>query len=224
MKRTKKEILSDVKKEVKTSKFIDNNTVKIEYTDGTSAIRLHNTDVITFNKDKIILNSGGWRTKTTKERINQYNGIGLNIWQSKGIWTISGFDFYDGITFNKEGKLIGKNKTVNIEKIDKLKKKISKFVNLITKDNLPLPNSGDCWLCALVDEDNKPMGNDNNDHLMQHIKENYMHGSLIVNAMRDAGYSDTQIGFHYQAKITDSIKRAVRKYLQKRLILNIAIK
>jgi hypothetical protein len=36
------------------------------------------------------------------------------------------------------------------------------------------------------------------EHLREHIKENYMHGSLIVNALRFCGYRDQGIRFILQ--------------------------
>ncbi|MDD4354226.1 MAG: hypothetical protein PHN56_07280 [Candidatus Nanoarchaeia archaeon] len=68
------------------------------------------------------------------------------------------------------------------------------------------------------------LGTDNNDHLITHLKEKYLHGSILVNAMREAGYRDEQIRFHYAGKYFDAFKRSLRKYLQKRLISNIAVK
>lgn len=54
------------------TKRVANNTLEVNYEDGKRAIRLHNTDVITFDGNKITLNSGGWHTRTTMERINRY--------------------------------------------------------------------------------------------------------------------------------------------------------
>jgi hypothetical protein len=45
----------------------------IEDPDDEIAVRLHNTDVVTFRRDgAITLNTGGWFTVTTKERINRF--------------------------------------------------------------------------------------------------------------------------------------------------------
>lgn len=222
----KADILAGTTKEVVTSKFVDRNTLKVSYKDGSEAIRLHNTDVVTFLPNgKIELNSGGWRTATTKERINKFSPARLH--QDKGVWYVSGSIFYDGMLIDKDGKLVSKKKEANIKKIDKIKTDIKKFVDLITEDNLPIPSGGDCWLCCLVDEKGLTWGDqrpDNHDHLHQHIKEKYLHGSLLVNAMREAGYRDEQIGFHYHLKLADTFKRSLRKYLQKRLIKDISVK
>ena len=101
MKRTKQSIMSAITKEVKSSKFIDNNTLDILYLDNSRAIRLHDTDVVTFEDNKVILNSGGWRTPTTKDRINKFSPIRVN--QEKGKWYVNSLLFFDGITFDKAG-------------------------------------------------------------------------------------------------------------------------
>ena len=226
---TKKELLSGVPN-VKTSKFIATNTLRVEYTDGTKVIRLHKTDIITFLKNgNFCLNSGTWRTPTTKERIN--DNCPARISQNKSIWYLrDGNLFYDNCIINSEGKLISKplNNSAIENKVKKLKKQISDYCNLITKDNLPYPNGGDCFLCSFHEEKTgKSWGdfcNNDNEHLLNHLKEKYLHGSILVNSMRESNYSDMQIGLHYQMKFADTFKRSVRKYLQKRLISNIAIK
>ena len=217
MKQTKKEILAGCIKEVKSAKIIANNTLKIEYVDNTIAIRLHDTDVLTFVKNKIIVNSGGWNTLTTRNRINTFSLLRMST--EKGLPYINGHSFYDGITFNKEGKLLSKKKSHNTKKINKLKAQIKGYCNLITKDNLPLPSNGDCWFC-LMTTNGETLGDvtSNTDHLLQHIKEGYLHGSILVNSMKFAGYNNEQINYHYQIKAIDTFKRNLRKYLIKKLI------
>ena len=220
--RTKKDLLSKTEN-VKLAKVINNNTLSMEYENGKKVIRFHDTDIITFEGNNFILNSGGFRTKTTKERINEYTPA--RIQQNKGLWFIQGKLFYDNCKINSKGELISREIKVNENKINKLKKQIAKYVNLISKDNLPYPDAGDCWDCSLRTKDGQTMGEiSKSDHLLSHLKENYLHGSILVNAMRESGYTDTGINFHYQMKYTNYFKRALRKYLQKRLISNIAVK
>lgn len=174
---TKTQMLSDVTKDIESAKKVDNNTLEIKYSDGTRAIRFHHTDVITWlTNGNIIFDSGGWRTSTTKDRINNYSGY--NIHQKDYIWYFeNGIKFYDGITFNKNGKLITKNTKLNLKKLKKVKQDIKKYVNLIDDlKELPKPNNGDCWYCLLRGKDGKTMGDlsTDNDHLTQHIKEGYI--------------------------------------------------
>jgi hypothetical protein len=47
-----------------------NNTVLVQHADGRLAVRLHETDVVTFHGDgSATLNSGGWQTFTTRDRM-----------------------------------------------------------------------------------------------------------------------------------------------------------
>ena len=64
---------------------VGNNTYAyIEY-DGSVSIALHGTVVVRFFQNGLVqLNSGGWRTHTTKDRINQYSPVG--VYQKKGEW------------------------------------------------------------------------------------------------------------------------------------------
>jgi hypothetical protein len=82
-------------------------------------VRLHSTNVITFNPDdSITLNSGGWHTATTKDRINQYIPAGYRITQAGGVWFLTHttnaehnpetkYKYEDGITITANGNVIG---------------------------------------------------------------------------------------------------------------------
>lgn len=222
MTRTKKDILENVDKPVKSSRKVAKNSVEIYYEDGTRAIRLHDTDVVTFDGEKIIFNSGGWRTNTTKERMSQFSPFFMR--QEDGVWYINGHYYYDGITLDHQGNLLSETREPDFAYIKKVKKQINGYVRLITEDNLPLPDAGDCWLCALQDQDGNTIGENDTDHLWSHIEEGYVHGWILVNAMREKGYGDEQIRTHYALKIVDTFRRAVRRYLQKRLLPEMAAK
>lgn len=54
------------------------------------ALRYHWTDVVTAYQDgRVVLTSGGWRTSTTKERINRYLPVGYVLYQQKKTWWLS---------------------------------------------------------------------------------------------------------------------------------------
>lgn len=69
-----------------SSKKIENNTWLIEYKDGSKAYRLHKTDVVIFKGDSFYLNTDGWKTVTTKDRINKYMPQGYYIQQKNYQW------------------------------------------------------------------------------------------------------------------------------------------
>jgi hypothetical protein len=54
------------------------------------AVRLHNTDIVTFYSDgQIELNTGGWFTITTKDRMNRYLPAPFSIFSVNGSWHVS---------------------------------------------------------------------------------------------------------------------------------------
>lgn len=53
------------------------------------ALQLHATDVLTFHRDgSVTLDNGGWKTKTTKERIHDYLPKPYGLQQIKGAWYV----------------------------------------------------------------------------------------------------------------------------------------
>jgi len=76
-------------KKVRKSRMrkLENNTYKID-TDDMEAIRLHDTDILTYECDFVILNTGGWKTVTTKDRMNEYLPRGVWIEQKQFEWYV----------------------------------------------------------------------------------------------------------------------------------------
>lgn len=75
------------------SKKIANNTylVKDGWMPGTGngniALRLHNTNILVFRADGVVeVRTGGWRSVTTKSRINEYLPGPFSIFQKAGEW------------------------------------------------------------------------------------------------------------------------------------------
>jgi hypothetical protein len=63
------------------------NTRMIRRDANTIAIRLHATDVVTFKSDgRIILDSGGWQTATTKARMNEAIPGPCGVYQKDHTW------------------------------------------------------------------------------------------------------------------------------------------
>ena len=110
MKITKKNI-KDVFKFKKTgkkiSKIIGNNTLEVTYADNHKAIRLHDTDIISYIDDDIILDSGGWQTVTTKNRINQYLPD-YQVYQKNFDWFVIKVNDWDNPKPFKDGMSINK--------------------------------------------------------------------------------------------------------------------
>jgi len=79
------------------TKKVGNNTYLVKINPETIGVRLHNTIIVRIHADgSYTLNSGGWRTVTTKNRINKFCPV--RVFQRNHDWYIGeGEPFYDGI-------------------------------------------------------------------------------------------------------------------------------
>lgn len=70
----------------RSSKIIDHNTILHQTTDGIK-LRYYKTDILHFhiNQD-IIVDTNGYRTISTKKRLNKYLPEGFSIKLIKGVW------------------------------------------------------------------------------------------------------------------------------------------
>jgi len=211
MRETLSEIMSGIQV-IGRPKLVANNTAMYTASDGSTRWRYHHIDIVTKTQNgEFILNSGGWLTPTTKERINSYAPV--RLCQTRGNWWIydpaNPIPFYDGMRVDCTGKPIDPPAQDMQAARDATRKKVNKFARLCESiDVLPVPGGGDCWLCmGLFAKGAYP------DCLQSHLDENYLHGTLLVNAMRAAGYEDTQIGLHYHMNLRDTFKRALRRYM-----------
>ena len=167
---------------------------------GELAVRLHDTDVVTMLPDNTFrLDSGGWRTVTTKERINRFSPARLS--QEKRVWYLftNGCDtrvlFDDGVVIDGSGQVVSGAGSPDKEKA--IRKEINAFIGELKKlKTLPEPGGGDCWGCSMVAADgSRPMCGG---CVVDHIKEKYIHGSLILRALQEKGITSTGIGRYWQ--------------------------
>ena len=215
----------------KEQRKLENNTYLVRHEDSL-AVRLHETDVVTYLPNgKVILNSGGWKTVTTKDRLNKYSPV--RIYQEKSIWfyndsqtdpiqwqPINRKPYFDGITF-KDGVCINPMKTDPTKKTRALLKSINEYCKGINNlDVLPLPNGGDCWLCSMFESSGKARSD--NEHILSHLKERYIHGSLILNALKWRGYKEPRFIWQLENERKGhrtSTVHAVRAYLKRQLAI-----
>lgn len=205
----------------KIERKIENNTYVRTIENGV-AIKLHTTDVVTILENgHQILNSGGWLSVTTKDRINSYSNAGIS--QRKGVWYMGdGSLFYDGMTIDSDGKPTKPKQPTDYEtKLKAIKKQAKQyahdFVEALKSGTIDYPSGGDCWACSMRDTNGHTvMGTD---HLKQHIEDKYYVPSLLVNAGRDAGYQDFQIGLMGIGgrKLFIDPERNIYKYVVKQL-------
>jgi hypothetical protein len=150
------------------------------------------------------------------------------MYQTSGVWYISGKRFSDGMVIHADGTMDGYIDD-NPKADKKLKKRVKNYAKLYA-DNLPLdmPGTGDCWFCSMVTTKGDTLGDavKDTDHLMSHIEEGYVVPSLAWNALIDAGYQpDRNIQFslifsdagRMKDYASETITKVVYRYIVKRL-------
>jgi hypothetical protein len=153
------------------------------------AVQYHDTDVVTYHADGgVTLNSGGWRSQTTKERINEYAPVYLR--QERGIWYLSGDTvFQDGITIAADGTVTGAAPADAKQQSARLRKQITRYtrayVAALFAGEVDAPSNGDCWYCLMKTADGNTLGEQshNTDHLTGHFEESYFVPSLLARAI-----------------------------------------
>lgn len=215
------------------AKIIARNTFR--YTrDGETILRLHRTDIARKRKDgSVVLDSGGYKTVTTKDRMNILIPAGYSLYQCSGVWYVrqTGGDrkampYFDGIQIpqcfeDKTRHTASRGELVKKQELG-LQAAIKKFACIVTDDNCPMPSGGDCLLCSMHTKEGKSMGElgsteSEREHLLSHMKEGYLHGSLIVNALTFRGYKFPGVILSMQYGRRDIVRRALRAYLKAKL-------
>lgn len=171
-------------------KPIANNTRLFKRGDN-FVIRLHDTDIITIKPNgSFVLNSGGYKTRTTKDRLNEYSPA--NISTKNHVWSISsrnGNDlFFDGIEINPLGVPIN---SIDSDLYLKCQRKLSRmiknyidgWINWLKKTReLRETSSEDCFYCHLSYDPTDPDFTNIN-HLLSHLTEQNYVPSLLWNAI-----------------------------------------
>lgn len=246
---TKQFVMSGVQAGVTSAKLVGHALVRYETDKGEIVFRLWETDIVRVTDKEIILSSGGWRTMTTKMKINKVLdelGFGygsevrdLRVGSYKGSWSIGGAwfadkesasdKFFDGIRFSRRtGKTL--NGTVGklaVKREERLKKQITDYGKmlkhrLMTQGGLH-PAAGDCLYCNCSLDKMTKAGKvfPDNDHIMLHIKDKYIHGSLNVLALLWAGWRKEQLfwqvgqpGTPMDERSADRLTKTVQKFLK----------
>jgi hypothetical protein len=168
------------------------------------ALRFHATDILTFMPSGAVrYDTGGWRTVTTKERMNKY-GLAC-VYSDRGIWHINprtsgstwtgGAPYVDGCIVHR-GKVKGAGKARDVTRERKLRASIGKFardyVAKLYAGEIAAPDSGDCWGCLMrADDGSRPMaGKGASSCIVGHVQEAYHVPSLIWRALEAANAGD----------------------------------
>ena len=196
--------------------------------DDTFQVKLHNTFIVTiFPDNSCILNSDGWFTPTTKDRINRFSPDNISLSQKNRVWYLDdGSEFFDGVIVASDGSPINPLSENETADLDKKRKKLNKMISdyirgfwqAVKFGQVGYPSGGDCWYCCMVNENGESLGEmSSHDHLIKHMEERYYVPSLLYNAFKESHQNpDFIYQYTIQTKSDWHVRTTLRRYFQKR--------
>jgi hypothetical protein len=179
----------------KTERKLAGSTVARIVDDNTIAVKLYDTDIVLIHRNgNYTLNTGGWRTVTTKERINEYTPA--RLYQEKGNWYIGDTEFTEGMVVDSTGKIVKGGNVRAAKKRTKLMADVKRYINgfaaqAVKNGGLEKPGSGDCLICQIGCQ--HPQQDNPESHVLDHIRENYYVPSLLVLAIRHRNPNESAV-------------------------------
>jgi hypothetical protein len=164
-------------------------------------IKYHGNPVVNMFPNGVnTYSSCGWKTSTTKERINWFLPEGFVLSQDRSVWYISDrrngwesakrFVFADGIAIDASGNVYnhaGDDAEAEVKKTLKaIKKYVTGYVLNLLSGEMDAPSASDCWYCFMVTPDGENLldATKNTDHILSHFEESYYVPFLLVVAAK----------------------------------------
>jgi hypothetical protein len=170
---------------------------------GGVGIKHHSTVVIKYAPSgTITLDTQGWHTPTTKERLNNWLPRNWGVYQENHVWYLwhrgeaeyrfkpgpenkQTWTFEDGMQILADGKVIGAGDAEERKALIKAAKRyVKKFTEALMAGKVG-PPSGDCFYCCMTTDDGRTLGEVTGDsHILSHIEEDYFVPSLLIRAVQ----------------------------------------
>jgi len=160
-------------------------------------VTYHDNPIVNFYPDGVAsFSSCGWKTPTTKERINWFLPDGFSLYQEKSVWHVVkhgtsynyiNYVFADGLAIDKFGNVYNDAPADNIkDTIKAIKKFVDGYIKALLSGEMDSPSGGDCWYCLMENEQGKNLGEltSNNEHILSHFEESYYVPSMLLNAYK----------------------------------------
>jgi len=200
---------------------------------GNMVIRFWETDVIVIDpKNEYTLNSGGYKTFTTKDRLNTFSPA--NVGQDKGLWYVYNYMhdkpkvlFADGIRVDSSGKVLsGQGDDTMPKLMRKVDRMVSKYIAgyaaYVMKNGLEEDTRGDCFGCCMKDVTGEVTEGMGYDHYLSHFAEKYYVPSILLKAVEEMGYGNPGIVWGMmkhgiaQGREPYDLKRVLRRFFRTR--------
>lgn len=206
-------------------------------------VTYHDNPIVNFFPDgTMTYSSCGWKTITTKERINWFLPDGFRLYQEKSVWHVAkwgtsyNYIFADGLAIDKYGNVYNDAPTDRTkDTIKAIKKYVDGYVKALLSGEIEKPSAGDCFYCVMVTEKGEGLGDvtNNTDHILSHFEESCYVPSLLMRACdfnkrmsimaKDEVarlWEGESIGEWQESIVTRDVKACLTAYLKH--VLNIA--
>lgn len=197
------------------------NTLDYIGADGLRRIRLHQTDILTFKKrGGFVIDTGGWNTHTTRNRLNAFLPAGYRVGTSRGrlylFGRCAGPDIMPGSReFRQRIKVTAKGiakPDVSGVAADRLTKQIDAYMTAWRKRGLPKAeeSGGDPWVFGSPKVDEHVM--------LDWIKSRYVHRRLYSLVLEYAGVRPEGIAIRLHMADTRGMDKRdfgrIRRYIR----------
>ncbi|AFU88327.1 hypothetical protein CcrSwift_gp334 [Caulobacter phage CcrSwift] len=206
------------------------NTLDYTTSDGVRRVRLHDTDVLTFHVNGAVeINTGGWNTLTTRDRINAFAPPHVRVYSDKGRAVVHALPAgASAVTWSSPAasKPFAKRATVHPDgriEVDATVKELEAIPSLIRryleafKAGFPFNSSGDPWMTpgALVAPETAL------DWLGADSGKPYLFDSILFHAHVAAGLTEEGAAgymrdlFRHPARLDKFHLGRIRRYLKR---------
>jgi len=160
-------------------KKVANNTYLVRRENGDIVLILHESPILTATNGSLVLDSCGWQTLTTKERINRYLPTGWTLYSENRIWYLEDpqkarYAFADGITIEPDGSV--KN-AADLEEANQKIQTVKRYIDAYLKLHPTPPDFSvcPCFRCRPALEPDE--------HIWQHIDNEEFPDNLLTVAV-----------------------------------------
>lgn len=213
----KRQMLATLDAQPEKSRMAARNTLDYTMPDGERRIRLHGTDVVTFHADGgFTLDTGGWNTMTTRDRMNGWLPAGYTVYTRQGqihLRTPDGdhWPFRQTVRVGPRGAVYPDQ---GPEQNKRLRRLIDRYCREFRKRGLPTAeeSKGDPWVLSdtIVSES----------VMMDWLESCYIHRTMYALALRNAGLTDQGVAFFMYdvdrkgGRLDDRDMRRIRRYIR----------
>ena len=220
---SRREMLAALPSPPASARMIGRNTLE-HYNAGVRCVIFHQTTILRFPaRGGFEIDTGGWNTTTTRDRINRSLPPGWRIYTEQGTLYLHDYNFRAPVPFHQHIRVLAPRHPVlggtiksdfSFSRANKLKKLIDAYIGLYRQHGLPpaSESEGDPWILGA--------GKTKPDVMLDWIKTRYRHRRLFALALAYAGLSDTGISlFHDQVdrasgKLDGLHLRRLRRYVR----------